>query len=51
MINYNVLLKNGYNKTFLNQSLHTLLSLPFFLLMMTAIASILTMNTLKNLII
>ena len=48
MINYNVLLKNGYNKTFLNQSLHTLLSLPFFLLMMTAIASILTMNTLKK---
>ena len=48
IMNYNELLKNGYNKTFLNQSLHTLLSLPFFLLMMTAIASILTMNTLKK---
>ena len=46
--NYKELLKNGYNKTFLNQSLHTLLSLPFFLLMMTAIASILTLNTLKK---
>ena len=39
---------NGYNKTFLNQSLHTLLSYPFFLLVMTAIAAILTMNTLKK---
>ncbi len=48
IINYRELLKKGYNKTFLNQSLHTLLSLPFFLLMMTAIASILTMNTLKR---
>ena len=48
IMNYNELLKNGYNKTFLNQSMHTLLSLPFFLLMMTAIASILTMNTLKK---
>ena len=48
VVNYKELLKNGYNKTFLNQSLHTLLSLPFFLLMMTAIASILTMNTLKK---
>ena len=48
MVNYNTLLENGYNKTFLNQSLHTLLSLPFFLLMMTAIASILTMSTLKK---
>ena len=48
VVNYKELLKNGYNKTFLNQSLHTLLSLPFFLLMMTAIASILTMSTLKK---
>tara|TARA_B100000767_G_scaffold274913_2_gene309538 strand:- start:3295 stop:4383 length:1089 start_codon:yes stop_codon:yes gene_type:complete len=45
---YNSLLDSGYNKTFLKQSLHTLLSYPFFLLMMTAIASILTMNTLKK---
>ena len=48
VMNYKELLKNGYNKTFLNQSLHTLLSLPFFLLMMTAIASILTLHTLKK---
>tara|TARA_B100000941_G_C28165085_1_gene379313 strand:- start:274 stop:609 length:336 start_codon:yes stop_codon:yes gene_type:complete len=46
--NYNVLLKNGYNKSFLNESLHSMLSLPFFLLLMTALASIFTMNTLKK---
>ena len=39
---------NGYNKIFLNQSLHSMLSLPFFLLLMTALASTLTLNTLKK---
>ena len=48
IINYNLLLNNGYNKMFLNQSLHTLLSYPFFLFVMTAIASILGMSTLKK---
>ncbi len=42
------LINNGYNNIFLDQSLHTLLSLPFFLMLMTAIASILTLNTLKK---
>ena len=45
--NYNYLLENGYNKKILNESLNSLLSFPFFLFMMT-IASILTMNTLKD---
>ena len=48
LINYNNLLANGYNDIFLNQSLHSMLSLPFFLFLMTALASILTMNTLKK---
>ena len=48
VINYNYLLNNGYNKDFLNQSLHSLLSLPFLLLLMTGIAAILTMGTLKK---
>ena len=39
---------NGYNKNFLNQSLHSMLSLPFFLFLMTALASTLTLNTLKK---
>mgnify|MGYP001313880510 CR=1 FL=1 len=46
--NYKSLLNNGYNKNFLNQSLHSMLSLPFFLFLMTALASIFTMNTLKK---
>ena len=41
-------LNNGYNKNFLNQSLHSMLSLPFFLFLMTALASTLTLNTLKK---
>ena len=48
VINYKRLLNNGYNQVFLDQSLHTFLSLPFFLFLMTALASILTMNTLKK---
>ena len=42
------LINNGYNKIFLNQSLQTMLSLPFFLFLMTSIASILTMHTPKK---
>ena len=46
--NYQKLLNDGYNKSFLDQSLHKMLSLPFFLFLMTALASIFTMNTLKK---
>ena len=48
IFNYNELIDNGYSKVFLDQALHTLLSLPFFLLVMTGLASILTMNALKK---
>ena len=48
IVNYNQLLDKGYNKIFLNQSLHAMLSMPFFLFIMTALASILIMNTLKK---
>ena len=47
-LNFRELINTGYNKRFLNQSLHTLLALPFFLLLMTGIASILAMNNLKK---
>ena len=50
IINYKDLINSGYDKSFLNQSLHTSLSL-FFLLLMTGLSAILTMNTLKNQII
>lgn len=48
IFNYKKLQNNGYNLKFLNQSLHTLLALPFFLLLMTGIASILTMSNLTK---
>ena len=37
--NYQRLLNDGYNKQFLNKSLHSLLVLPFFLFLMTALAA------------
>ncbi len=46
--NYDKFLNNGYSKKFLNQSLHTMLSMPFFLFLMTALASIFTMNKLSQ---
>ena len=48
IFNYSKLINNGYSKVFLDQSLHSLLSLPFFLMVMTGLASILTMNALKR---
>ena len=48
VIDYKKLLTNGYNKRYLDQSLHSMLSLPFFLFLMTALAAILTLHTLKK---
>lgn len=48
ILNYNNLQSNGYNKFYLDQNLNSMLSIPFFLFIMTALASILTMNTLKK---
>lgn len=45
---YDKLLKKGYDKSFLNQSLHSMLSLPFFLMIMTALAATFTLNTMKK---
>ena len=45
IINYQNLLNKGYNNQFLDRNYHTMLSLPFFLFLMTAIAAILTMHT------
>ncbi len=46
--NYNSFLEQGYNDIFLKQSLHSMLAMPFFLLTMTALASILVLGTLKK---
>ena len=48
VFNYNNLIKKGYSKVFLDRALHSLLSIPFFLLVMTGLASVLTMNALKK---
>ena len=48
ILNYKNLQNIGYNKSYLDQNLNFLLSMPFFLFIMTALASILTMNTLKK---
>lgn len=48
ILNYKDLQNNGYSKIFLNQSLHSMLSLPFFLFFMTALASVFTMHTLEK---
>ena len=48
ILKYNELQNQGYNKAYLDQNLNSMLSLPFFLFIMTALASILTMNTLKK---
>ncbi len=48
LLNYKDLQMKGYNKTYLDQNLNSLLSLPFFLFLMTGLAAILTMNTLKK---
>ena len=48
IFNFEELIDNGYSKKFLNKSFHTMLILPFFLMVMTGIASIFTMSSLKN---
>ena len=48
ILNYKELQSKGYNKVYLDQSLNSMLSMPFFLFIMTALASILTMSTLKK---
>jgi lipopolysaccharide export system permease protein len=48
LVNFDDLINQGYNKIFLKQSLHSMLSMPFFLFIMTALSSILVMHTLKK---
>jgi lipopolysaccharide export LptBFGC system permease protein LptF len=48
LLNYDDLQKKGYNKSYLDQNLNSMLSMPFFLFIMTSLASILTMNALKK---
>ena len=46
--NFEKLLDIGYGKDFLDQSLHSLLTLPFFLFLMTSIAAVLALSNLNK---
>ena len=48
LLNYEELVKKGYTKNFLNETFHSMLVFPFFLFLMTGIAAILTMHTIKR---
>ena len=48
VLKYQDLQDGGYSKSLLDQNLNSMLSMPFFLFIMTSLASILTMNTLKK---
>ena len=48
ILNFNNLINQGYNKIFLEQSLHSMLSMPFFLFIMSALACIMALGTLKR---
>lgn len=48
LVSFKNMINKGYNKDFLKQSLHTMMTLPFYLFMMTALAAILTLHTMKN---
>ena len=48
ILNFNNLINQGYNKIFLEQSLHSMLSMPFFLFIMSALACIMALGTLKD---
>ncbi len=48
ILNFQKLTDQGYNKIFLEQSLHSMLSMPFFLLIMSSLACIIAMGTLKK---
>ena len=48
LLSFKSMKNKGYNEEFLRQSMHTMMTLPFYLSMMTALASILTLHTMKN---
>ncbi len=48
LLDFKSMLNKGYNEEFLKQSLHSMMVLPFYLFVMTALASILTLHTMKN---
>lgn len=48
IFDYKSMVDKGYNKEFLKQASHSMMTLPFYLFIMTALAAILTLHTMKN---
>ena len=48
LINFKSMINKGYNQQFLKESLHSMMTLPFYLFVMTALASILALHTMKS---
>ena len=48
MFNFKSMMKKGYNEDFLKQASHSMMTLPFYLFIMTALAAILTLHTIKK---
>jgi len=47
-LNRDKLFQNGYSDAFLKETLHAMLTIPFFLLLMTALATVLAMTSLRR---
>ena len=48
LLDFKSMLKKGYNEDFLKLNLYSMMTLPFYLFVMTGLASILTLHTMKN---
>ena len=48
LFNFKTMVKRGYNEEFLKQTSHSMMTLPFYLFIMTALAAILALHTMKN---
>ena len=48
LFNFQSMIKKGYSEEFLKQTSHSMMTLPFYLFIMTALAAILTLHTMKN---
>ena len=48
IFNFKSMSEKGYSEEFLKQASHSMMTLPFYLFVMTALAAILTLHTMKN---
>ena len=48
IVNFKDMIDKGYNKQFLKQNMHSMMTLPFYLFVMTALATILSLHTMRT---